>query len=197
MRLENNKCLVLNSDYTPLTIIDWRRAILWSLKNQYSKNNGAIIIDFYKDDHINCVNGKKIPIPAVMKTVRYFKTYSTNIAFSRKNVFVRDDYTCQYCGNQPELKYLTYDHIIPKSKWDYTKGTPTTWYNVTTSCSACNRKKGNKTPKEANMKLLNLPEKPNNKNGKFLPFADKLIRMNCKVPEEWLFYIPQSYCKNA
>jgi 5-methylcytosine-specific restriction endonuclease McrA len=197
MKSENNKCLVLNSDYTPLSIIDWKRALLWSIKHQYSKNSGVIVIDFYKDDYINCANGSKLPIPAVVRTIRYFKLYSTNINFSRKNVFVRDDYTCQYCGQQPDLKHLTYDHVIPKSKWDYSKGTPTTWYNVVTSCVSCNRKKGNKVPKEANMILRTFPEKPTNKNGKFLPFADKLIRMNCRVPEEWLIYIPQSYQNNA
>lgn len=197
MRPENNKCLVLNSDYSPLTIIDWKRAILWSIKNQYSRTHGTMIVDFYKNDYINCANGGRMPIPAVIKTIRYFRTYNTSINFSRKNVFVRDDYTCQYCGKQPELKYLTYDHVIPKSKWDYSKGTPTTWHNVVTSCLLCNRKKGNRTLKEMGITLLNWPEKPVNKNGKFLPFADKLIRMNSAIPNEWLFYLPQTYHTNA
>ena len=181
MKPENNKCLVLNSDYSPLTIIDWKRALLWSIKHEYSKNNGVLIIDFYKDDWISCANGKKMPLPAIVKTVRYFKLFDHNINFSRKNVFLRDDYTCQYCGKQPDLKNLTYDHVIPKSKWDYSKGTPTTWFNVVASCVQCNRKKGNKTPKDANMILLNYPEKPTHKHGKFLPFADKQIgRASCR-----------------
>jgi 5-methylcytosine-specific restriction endonuclease McrA len=197
MKPENNKCLVLNSDYSPLTIIDWKRALLWLVKHQYSNNSGVVIVDFYKDDYVYCTNNKKIPLPAVVKTIRYFKLFNNSINFSRKNVFLRDNYTCQYCGKQPDLNSLTYDHVIPKSKWDYDKGTPTTWYNVVASCIQCNRKKGNKTLKESNMKLLSYPEKPSNKNGKFLPFADKLIRMNCHIPNEWIDYLPQAYNKYA
>ncbi len=66
----------------------------------------------------------------------------------------RDNYQCQYCGSRSIE--LTIDHIIPKSR-----GGDDSWDNLTTACIKCNNKKGNRTPEEAAMKLLNTPKKPN------------------------------------
>jgi len=193
MKVNHRKCLVLNADYSPLYIISWKRALVWSIKNSYNKNIGVEIIDFYQDDFINGVNGKKFPVPAIAKTSIYRKHNNSTVNFSRKNLFIRDNYICQYCGENKDLSQLTYDHVVPKSQWDYTKnGSPTNWTNIVTACLSCNRKKGNKTPKQANMPLLNLPHKPS-KSIKYLPLKTYLSKIKDEIPSEWMAYLPQSY----
>lgn len=184
-------CLVLNSDYSPLSIISWKRAIVWSIKYENNPKYGIEIIDFYKDDYILGVN-KKYPIPAVAKTKRFFRINNQQIAFSRKNIYIRDNYTCQYCLKPYENKYLTYDHVIPKSKWNTNHGSPTIWTNIVTACINCNRIKGNRTPQQANMPLKNLPKQPS-KNSRYLPISVLLNKIKQNLPDEWKFYLPESY----
>lgn len=192
MRQQNSRCLVLNADFTPLSIIGWQKALILSLRHNRNKNIGVEIIDFYKDDFINGTGGKKFPIPAVVKTVKYFRVNHHQVKFSRKNIFLRDDFTCQYCGSHKDTKDLTYDHVIPKSLWRSNIQSPTNWTNIVTACMMCNRKKGNRTPKQANMPLKNLPIMPI-KSTKFLPIASLLFKIRSDIPQEWLVYLPQSY----
>jgi 5-methylcytosine-specific restriction endonuclease McrA len=191
MEKHHKQCLLLNADYSPLSIISWQKAIIWSIRFQDNYKYGIEIIDFYKNDYINGVD-KKYPIPAVAKTHRYLRINSQDIKFSRKNIFIRDNYTCQYCGKQYYINNLTYDHVVPKSKWKDEKSSPTCWTNIVTACIWCNRKKANKTPKEAEMPLRNLPIKPN-KNLKYLPIVDTMATMKETMPSEWLVYLPQSF----
>lgn len=193
MQTKHSRCLLLNSDYNPLYIIDWKRAIIWNMKHQDNHRYGIDIVDFYKNDHIMGINNKKYPVPAVCKTKRFFKTNRNNVNFSRKNIFIRDSHTCQYCGQNFNSNELTYDHIIPKSKWKNINSSPTCWTNITTACIRCNRIKGDKTPKEANMPLITLPIIPS-KSIKYLPIAHQLNKIKDQVPEEWKTYLPESYC---
>jgi 5-methylcytosine-specific restriction endonuclease McrA len=192
MRQINSQCLVLNADYSPLGIISWKRAIIWSCKHQLNSKFGVDIIDFYKNDYIQGTNNKKIPIPAVVKTVKYFKINYQSVNFSRKNLFIRDSYSCQYCGLQKDIAELTYDHVIPKSVWKNKNSSPTCWTNIVTACVACNRKKGNRTPLQANMPLRNLPIIPN-RSLKYLPVSNLLLKIRSDIPEEWSVYLPESY----
>lgn len=192
MKTENKKCLVLNADFTPLSVISWKKALIWSIKHEDIKYR-VEIIDFYKNDYIAGVNNKKYPIPAVVKLNSYLKVHHHTVNFSRKNIFIRDSYTCQYCGMIKDTNDLTYDHVIPKSKWR-NKTSPTNWTNIVTSCTLCNRKKGNRTPAEARMTLLNLPIQPQ-KNFRYLHVFEYLLRMNRTIPDEWMVYLPQSYKK--
>lgn len=192
MKAYNARCLVLNNDYTPISIISWKRALTWYIKYENNQSYGIDIIDFYKDDYIVGTHDKKYPIPAVAKTKRFFKSRKSSVPFSRKNIFLRDNYTCQYCGKVFENKELTYDHVIPKSKWNSNQGSPTGWTNIVTACRNCNRKKGNRTPKEANMPLISLPIKPN-KTSKYLPISHQLRKIIEDIPEEWKTYLPNSY----
>lgn len=191
MEKHHKQCLLLNADYSPLSIISWQKAIIWSIRFQHNPKYGIEIIDFYKNDHINGVD-KKYPIPAVAKTQRFFKINNQVVTFSRKNIFIRDDYTCQYCNQKYDINSLTYDHVIPKSKWRDQKGSATCWTNIVTACTWCNRRKGNKTPKEANMPLQNLPVKPN-KHTKYLPVINHLNKIKRDIPHEWIPYLPQSF----
>lgn len=191
MKIQNTNCLVLNADYTPITIINWQKAIVWSFKHDANHKIGVEIIDFYKDDYILCTNDKKYPIPAVVKTAKYFRINNAKVKFSRKNLFIRDNYSCQYCGKKVDINQMTYDHVIPKSLWNNDKLSPTSWTNIVTACVYCNRKKGNKTPKQANMPLKNLPIMPQ-KNIKYLPIASYLVKIK-DIPAEWKIYLPESY----
>lgn len=76
---------------------------------------------------------------------------------SRKNLFIRDNHTCQFCGRDFTKGELTIDHVLPRAK-----GGRTIWTNIVACCSACNSKKGNRTPEEAGMILLSKPETPSN-----------------------------------
>lgn len=192
MNPKNSKCLVLNADYTPLTIIDWKKAIIWSMRQERGSSMSIEIIDFYKNDYIVGTSNKKYPIPAVAKTSKYLRINSYRVKFSRKNLFIRDNYRCQYCGSQKSLNELTYDHVVPKSAWDYNHGSPTSWTNIVTACISCNRKKRNRTPKQANMPLQNLPIIPN-KSVKYLPIVNHLATIITTIPEEWSLYLPESY----
>jgi 5-methylcytosine-specific restriction endonuclease McrA len=192
MKKINSRCLILNADFTPLGIVSWKKALLWSIKHEYDQSRGVEIIDFYKDDSIIGTNNKKYPVPAVAKTAKYFRLRDERVKFSRKNIFIRDNFTCQYCNNKFDINKLTYDHVIPKSLWKYDSGSPTSWTNIVTACIGCNRKKRNRTPKQANMPLLTLPIMPK-KNIKYLPIAHLLLKIRDSIPNEWKCYLPNSY----
>jgi 5-methylcytosine-specific restriction endonuclease McrA len=170
MRDSNNRpqCLLLNADYTPLKLIDYRRAIIWSLKT-INENISIEILSYHNDHSILGADNKKYFIPSLAKTKHYFNIYSRKIKFSRKNLFIRDDFTCQYCGNKFPINQLTYDHVIPKSKYKkYNRQIVTNWNNIVTSCAKCNKKKKDRTPHEAGMILLSEPRQPTYSH-KFLP----------------------------
>lgn len=192
MKIQNSRCLVLNADYTPLTVINWQKALIWSIKHDYNNKIGVEILDFYKDDFIVGSNNRKHPIPAIVKTAKYFRINQHNVKFSRKNLFVRDNYTCQYCNNKFDTAHLTYDHVIPKSIWNHSIGSPTSWTNIVTACIGCNRKKRNRTPKQANMPLQNLPTVPQ-KHLKYLPIVNHLLKIKSEIPNEWKEYLPEAY----
>jgi 5-methylcytosine-specific restriction endonuclease McrA len=192
MNQKNSRCLLLNADYSPLTIISWKRALVWSIKYEINNNTGIEIIDFYKDDFISGTNNKKYPIPAVARTAKYFKQSTQTVNFSRKNIYIRDNYTCQYCNQIKDFKDLTYDHVIPKSLFKNFRGSATTWTNIVTACVNCNRKKGSRTPKMANMPLKTIPVVPQ-KSAKYLPIASFLNKIRSDIPDEWALYLPESY----
>ncbi len=103
-----------------------------------------------------------------MVSLKTFVKPATHPAFTRFNVFLRDRFDCQYCGDAFPTHELTFDHVVPRSK-----GGLTTWTNVVTACSACNLRKGNKTTREADMYPLQKPYQPTTwqlqDNGRLFP----------------------------
>lgn len=94
----------------------------------------------------------EIPVPSVIKIHKNVKPIRGDVMpVSRKALFARDDFTCQYCGNYGD----EVEHIIPRSR-----GGKNTWMNLTTACRECNAKKADQTPEEAGMELLNAPFAP-------------------------------------
>jgi hypothetical protein len=93
--------------------------------------------------------------PEVIQLTGYQGVGQRTVVFSRKNLFKRDRYTCQYCGKQPGTEELTIDHIIPRCQ-----GGKSTWENAVLACIACNAKKADRTIEKAGMKLRKVPIKP-------------------------------------
>ncbi len=140
--------LVLNASYEPLNIVSVKRAIVLLLKEK------AEVVEAAQAQ----VRAERTVLdwPLVIRLVTYVPLpRRLPLPLSRRTVLARDVYTCQYCGTQPGRADLTVDHVIPRSR-----GGLTTWENVTTACGPCNRRKGNRTPEEAGMKLLNTPARP-------------------------------------
>ena len=186
MSIKHKPCLVLNADYTPISIIDWRSAIHWYFKIQEQKYPVIDIIEFYKNDGIKGCN-TIYQVPAIIRVNKYIKSNKNIVKFSRKNLFLRDNYTCQYCKQRFAMNKLTYDHVIPKSKWSNTES-PTSWNNIVTACHICNRRKADKTPQQANMKLLPHPQQPKF-SFKYLHWYESLL--NIGYVQEWAMYIPK------
>ncbi|VEP12918.1 HNH endonuclease [Hyella patelloides LEGE 07179] len=136
------KVLVLNASYEPLNITSWRRAIVLLLKGKAEQL-----------EHSNRVLYADLPFPTVIRLRYYVRVPYKEIPLTRRNVLERDRNTCQYCNTKRDQ--LTLDHVLPRSR-----GGGDTWENLVAACVRCNVKKGNRTPKEANMNLLTKPRRP-------------------------------------
>ena len=109
----------------------------------------------YNGDHIVRTVSHKIRVPAIIVLNQYDRLPKQDIKFTRRNVFERDRFTCQYCGKRFEPKELNIDHVIPRDK-----GGPTNWENVVCSCINCNSRKANHLPAQVNMFPLRKPQPP-------------------------------------
>lgn len=179
MNKQHKPCLILNQNYTPLTIISWKRALCLEIIGNEIPGEGVVVLDHYEDDYVMSSGGDQFFIPSVAVTPRFIKKRNS-IPVKRYNVAVRDDSTCQYCNTKLPLKKTTIDHVIPKSSFDK-KENAHTWNNVVIACSKCNTKKGSKTLEQAGMKLLKEPLEPSPHNFiSFMPF---------EIPEEWRIYV--------
>lgn len=118
-------------------------------------------------------------MPAVVRLLKYVKIEFKSVKFSRINVFGRDNFTCQYCHEQPGTASLTYDHVLPKSR-----GGTTSWTNIVTCCIECNWQKANRTPEEAGMVLKSKPYIPDRK-----PFMRRMMVSMPHAPDEWRDYL--------
>jgi 5-methylcytosine-specific restriction endonuclease McrA len=161
------KVLLLNVSYEPLNVCSWKRAITLILKGKAEQleHNGKLI-----NNAIEC--------PSVIRLKHFVIVPYKDIPLTRRNVLHRDEYACQYCGktNQP----LTVDHIIPRSR-----GGKHYWNNVVAACLKCNNKKGNKTPKEANMTLTCNPTTPPNR----MEFEITKLTKTATIQAEWVKYL--------
>jgi 5-methylcytosine-specific restriction endonuclease McrA len=139
--------LVLSQGFEPVKIVSWQRALTLLFLGKVE-----VIEEYDRDVKTTSI---AIKIPAVVRLLRAFRRHSKPVKFSRINIYGRDKYTCQYCGAKKPICDLTYDHVVPKSH-----GGRTTWTNIATCCQLCNRKKANRTPEQAGMRLLKTPVQP-------------------------------------
>ena len=162
-----SQVLVLNASYEPLNITTWRRAIVMMLKGKAES----------LEQDPNRMIRQNTMIPTVIRLRHFVRVPFQELPLTRRNILNRDSQCCQYCGCSEEK--LSIDHIIPRSR-----GGQDSWENVTTACLNCNVLKGNRTPKEANMPLLNKPRRPlNNLNFE----AHRLISSG--LHKEWRKYV--------
>ena len=143
------KTLKLDATYRPIGVVDCLEALVMCIVGK------ATAVEEYEEEISSPSITFKIPSVIVLKTV--VKFISTGIRPSRNNILWRDKDQCQYCGVIESARDMTIDHVIPRSR-----GGENTWSNLVTCCKRCNQKKGNRTPEEANMSLLNKPVKPRN-----------------------------------
>lgn len=139
-------CVLLNGDYTFLGLVDWKRAMSLMFAQK-------IRVLRFSDRMIQGVSRTfRAPVVAVLiKVVR--SVYRGRVPFSRRNVMVRDRFTCAYCGTR--TLPITMDHVIPRSR-----GGKTDFENCVACCRACNQKKGARLPSEAGMPLRRRPWQP-------------------------------------
>jgi 5-methylcytosine-specific restriction endonuclease McrA len=152
--------LVLNSTHLPINITSWKRAMLLLYKGKATgvKYNGCMI------------NGQ-FRLPEIIQLLSYVPVPYTDVVLSRKNLFLRDNHTCQYCGRTHAT--LTIDHIMPRSR-----GGEDCWSNMVVCCARCNCKKGDRTLDEAGMRLKGSPYRPSS------TLYLHMTRMS-GVPESW------------
>ena len=126
---------MLNADgapvsWLPLSIIPWEEAV------KYIVLEKATVLEFYDDWIVHSANWET-PVPAVM-ILREYEKRKTSVRYSKHNVFLRDGYVCQYCGDDVSKKTATLDHVLPVSH-----GGKTTFENTVCACATCNANKGN------------------------------------------------------
>lgn len=161
------RTLMLTPWMAPHEVISWQRAIVLTLLRKVE-----VVAEY---DEVIRSPSVEMLAPAVVRITRGLVPKRRPIRFSRTNVFTRDDYRCQYCGEQKDARELNYDHVVPRAR-----GGKTDWDNIVTCCYACNDKKGARSPEEANLRLLRRPGKP-----KWLPAFASLDVDRRVVPEAW------------
>ena len=164
--MRKGRVLVLNYDFSPITVCTVQRAFL--------------LVYLQKAEMLAGLNGNVLrsvsqtfPMPAVIRLGSYINVPYKGVVLSRQNVFRRDGFQCQYCGSSKEL---TLDHVIPRSK-----NGKSSWTNLVTACKRCNTRKGDYTPEAAGLKLRKPPVKPS-----YLNFLREHSGM---MQEEWLPYL--------
>lgn len=165
--------LVLNATYEPLQIVSWKRAVRMLFQQKVE-----VVAEYEQEVRSVSVTLK---MPSVLRLLHYVKVrpHHNRVKFSRANIYARDGYRCQYCRRRPSTSELTYDHVIPVAR-----GGPKSWENIVTCCIPCNRKKGNRTPEEAGMKLLKAPKAPSG-----FPHKIRFHFQQRQAPESWRDYI--------
>jgi 5-methylcytosine-specific restriction endonuclease McrA len=135
-----------NVSYQKIVEIDWKHAVILMINGKVSSCTEDEYVDIKTSSGIF-----KLPLHLVLK--KYVHIPYRDVSPSRKNIFKRDNYVCQYCEIKLDTETATVDHVLPRCR-----GGKHEWNNVVTCCLKCNRKKGDKTPNEANMPLKKTPK---------------------------------------
>jgi len=160
----DSPALVLNADfrplsYFPLSVWSWQDAVKAVFLDRVN------IVSEYDEEVRSPSFSMRLPSVIALKQ---YVPISRKPAFTRFNVFLRDRFACQYCGDTPGTSELTFDHVIPRSR-----GGQTSWDNVVAACSDCNLVKGNRLPDVCGMIPARAPVEPTNhrlqNNGRSFP----------------------------
>jgi 5-methylcytosine-specific restriction endonuclease McrA len=165
----STRTLMLTPWMAPYRVISWERAVVLLYLGKVE------VLEEY-DEHIRAPS-ITLRTPAVVRLTKTRVSTKNKVRFSRMNVFLRDGFRCQYCGEKQPMAKLNYDHVLPR-----VRGGKTVWENIVTSCYACNDRKGSRTPEEAGLTLLRRPTKPST-----LPLPP-VVCPGATVPELWRNY---------
>lgn len=157
--------LVLNRNWQPVNVATVARSLvmLWNESARvvdpqdyqtYSWSDWAKLSPLDGEPFIRAIR-MRLRVPEVVTLTGYDRLPEAAVAFSRRNIFKRDHYTCQYCGVQPGTDELSIDHVLPRSQ-----GGTSTWDNCVLACVACNKRKADRMPAQAGMKLRKPPVRP-------------------------------------
>lgn len=163
----NHDVLLLNQNYEPLTVCTVRRAVRLIFMDKaeiVEKNSGWI----------RSVS-LKFPVPCVIRLSRKVTVPHKTILLNRKNIMIRDNYVCQYCGKRSHN--LTIDHVIPRHY-----GGKDSWENLVAACQSCNHRKANLTPEQAGIELIQKPKRPH-----YFFYLQKIIGVKYESWKPYLF----------
>jgi 5-methylcytosine-specific restriction endonuclease McrA len=166
----SGEVLVLNSDYEPLNVCNLRRAIALI-------HLGKVEILHHEPRLIRTYRGE-MHSPSVVKLRHHVKRPLPQLRVSRRSIFARDNYSCQYCGHTS--RDLTIDHVVPRHM-----GGPSTWENMVCCCRKCNARKGDKTLSQTNMRLRREPRRP-----RYVPYISLTKYVAGQKNEVWRTYLP-------
>ena len=147
---------VENGRYVSYDFEDW--AELSTLRRELGMNG---------EDWVRAVR-YELAVPRIIRVLTFTKLPKRQVRFSRRNIFARDNNTCQYCGKNFGSAELSLDHVIPRSR-----GGMTTWDNIVSACRDCNVRKGGRTPIEAGLRLIRPPTKPHRNPVVFVKLSDQ------------------------
>ncbi len=171
VHIMNQEVLVLNSDYEPLNVCTARRAIVLVYMGK------AEILHANPEYRVQSVK-HSYDMPSVVKLRSQVKRPLPELKLSRRTIFARDNFTCQYCGIT--TKDLTIDHVVPRHA-----GGPATWDNLVACCKRCNIKKGDKLPHQVGMKLMRTPRRP-----RYTPYISLTKYISGRKNQIWKDYLP-------
>ncbi len=160
-----SRSLVLNRNWVPITMTSVRRAVTLVYKGlarvvspstyETFTFDSWIRVDASEDEACIRTVSLRIRVPEAILLASYDAIPHSHIPFTRKNLYRRDRFTCQYCGKRPQVRELTIDHIVPRSK-----GGRSTWTNCVVACMTCNTRKSDRTPSQVGLTLHSRPHKP-------------------------------------
>ena len=167
----NQDVLVLNSDYEPLNVCSAKRAIVLVYLGK------ADVLHTHEGEEATTVDNS-ILLPSVVILRGHIKRPLPELKLSRRTIFARDSYTCQYCG--VSTKDLTIDHVIPKRQ-----GGRASWENLVCCCKKCNTKKSDKLAHQVGMRLTKVPRRP-----KYVPYISLPKYLTGRKNHVWRDYLP-------
>lgn len=160
----NSSVLVLNRSFLPIHVTTVKRSFSLVFRGgarvvndryeTFDFESWRAQVDIPGIEVVGTTSGP-VPVPRVIVLTLYDRMPKRMVRFSRANIFSRDAFTCQYCGERPPRAQLNLDHVVPR-----TQDGRTTWENVVCSCVPCNRKKGGRTPEQAGLRLRRQPRRP-------------------------------------